>query len=149
MYTLLHQMLNISSSLVFAWGILARVQSKASAVAELASRVLGWSFAASAMIGSMVVIVADAWIVRLTIAKIISTLPDSVSCWFLLQNRRPSNHHLFESGTKFSLQSRNENIGRITKRPKYTYPASSNISSGSINPSLEVLHDEPQLRLVV
>ena len=41
MYTLLHQMLNISSSLVFAWGILARVQSKASAVAELASRVLG------------------------------------------------------------------------------------------------------------
>lgn len=40
----------------------------------------GGAFAASAMIGSMVVIVADAWIVRLTIAKIISTFPDSVSC---------------------------------------------------------------------
>jgi hypothetical protein len=45
------------------------IQSQAAAVVALASRLLEWSFGALVIMSTMVVIVADAWIVRLTIPK--------------------------------------------------------------------------------
>jgi uncharacterized membrane protein len=47
----------------------------AAAVAEVASRVPGWSFGPSVFISSVVVIVVGVWVMRKTIPHIISALP--------------------------------------------------------------------------
>ena len=47
----------------------------AAAVAEVASRVPGWSFGPSVVIGSVVVIVTGAWMMQKTIPHIISAVP--------------------------------------------------------------------------
>jgi uncharacterized membrane protein len=59
---------------LMAWSYIGLM---AAAVAEVASRVPGWSFGPSVVISSVVVIVAGAWIMRKTTPHIISVLPAS------------------------------------------------------------------------
>jgi len=59
---------------LMAWSYIGLL---AAAVAEVASRVPGWSFGPSVVISSVVVIVAGVWMMRKTIPHIVSALPAS------------------------------------------------------------------------
>jgi uncharacterized membrane protein len=59
---------------LMAWSYIGLM---AAAVAEVASRVPGWSFGPAVIISSILVIVVGGWIMQKTVPNIISTFPNS------------------------------------------------------------------------